>query len=265
MAITFGASSAAASISQNVSSFSWSHAAGSTVKGVIVFTFTYAEMMDLNGNNINSVTYGGTALTAVSGGESELDSGQTQSGNGYNCKTWFLGSNVPTGTQTVVINRVNSAVEVWAVVITVNSSQNSATHDAGIVLSQGDGTLGSISEKSVTDGNSGTGNSLRVAGIICAVGNFSTFLDDPPSFNTLYPGANSTYRQGINNFNTFGGTPAMVVTETTTGTGSRNVGFIGDATERASVHLAIKDIGGGATAVVKDLIGGFGIIPFART
>lgn len=260
MAISFDASSAHGSITQNTGSFSWSHAGG-TPEGVIVFTFTYAELIDLEGNNITSVTYGGTSLTAVgdTAGEAELDSGQSQSGNGYNCKAWFLGSGVPSGTQTVVVNRTNNAKKIWAAAITVNSSQNSATHNAGIVLLEGDGT---ISEQSVTDGSSGTGNSLRVAGIICVNTYFGTFLDDPPAFDTLYPGANSTYRHGIANFNSFGGTCAMIVSETTTGTGARNIGFIGDSSERAAVHLAVKDVSGSVT-VVKDVIG-CGIIPFAR-
>jgi hypothetical protein len=258
MAITFDANSAAANFSQNVASFNWSHAGG-TPEGVIVFTFTYAELMDLEGNNISSVTYGGTSLTAVTSGEAELDSGQSQSGNGYNCKAWFLGSGIATGTQTVVVNRTNNTKKIWAVAITVNSSQNSATHDAGIVLLQGDGT---ISEQSVTDGSSGTGNSLRVAGIIALNTYFGTVLDDPPAFDTLYPGANSTYRHGIGGFNSFGGTCAMVVTETATGTGPRNIGFVGDSSERTAVHLAIKDVSGNLT-VVKDMIGR-GIIPFKR-
>lgn len=260
MAITFDASSAHGSITQSTGSFSWSHAGG-TPEGVIVFTFTYAELEDLEGNNISSVTYGGTSLTAVGGtdGEAELDSGQSQSGNGYNCKAWFLGSGIATGTQTVTVTRTNNTKKIWAVAITVNSSQNSATHNAGIVLLEGNGT---ISEQSVTDGSSGTGNSLRVAGIIAQNTYFGTVLDDPPTFDTLYPGLSSTYRHGIGGFYSFGGTCAMAVTETTTGTGARNVGFVGDSSERAAVHLAIKDFSGTLT-VVKDLIGR-GIVPFQR-
>ena len=168
---------------------------------------------------------------------------------------------MPTGTQTITVNRTSNNLKVWAAAVTVNSSQNSDIHSS-VVLVQDPEPL-AISEQSVTDGNSGTGNSMRVAGIICELANFSTFLDDPIAFNTLYPGGDSTYRNGFD----FGNAVAMTVTETTTGTGSRSVGFTGDTAIQAAVHVAIKDVlgGGGTTSkVIKDLIGGLGIIPFAR-
>lgn len=118
--------------------------------------------------------------------------------------------------------------------------------------------IGGISEQSVTDDNSGTGNSMRVAGIICENQSFSTFLDDPISPNILYPSISSTYRNGLD----FGNAVAMVVTETTTGTGSRNVGFIGSSSYRAAVHLAVKDVSG-TSLTIKDIICS-GILPFNR-
>jgi hypothetical protein len=258
MAITFDTNSAAASFSQNVGSFNWSHAGGSP-KGVIVFTFTLAELGILGGDNVTSVTYGGSSLTTASAGAWRAESINTPSSNELDCKVWFLGSNVPTGTQTITVNRTNNSLKVWAAAVTVNSSQNSDIHSS-VVLAQNSEAL-PVSEQSVTDGDSGTGNSMRVAGIICELGIFSTFLDDPITFNTLYPGGNSTYRNGFD----FGNAVAMTVTETTTGTGSRSIGFAGDTSIQAAVYVAIKDVLGGTTSkVIKDLIGGLGIIPFAR-
>jgi hypothetical protein len=257
MAISFDASSGYANTSASEASFSWSHGAGASPEGVLIFTFTLAEPTVspyyLNGDNATSVTYGGVTVDPVSGGRAEVIN--TQSGFETDCKAWFLGSGLPTGTQTVVVNRTNNALKMWAVAVTFNSSQNSAVHSSLVLF---DGEPASISEASVTDGSSGTGDSMRAAGIICENSNFSTFLDDPITLDTLYPGGNSTYRHGRD----FGNLVAMVVTETTAGTGSRSVGFTGDTSYRSAVHLAVKDVSGSLT-VVKDLIGR-GIIPFKR-
>jgi hypothetical protein len=257
MAITFDTNSAAASFSQNVGSFNWSHAGG-TPKGVIVFTFTWAELGILDGDNVTSVTYGGSSLNTASAGAWRAQSINTPSSNELDCKVWFLGSSVPTGTQTIIVNRGNNNLKVWAAAVTVNSSQDSNIHSSVVLVQDSDPLA--ISEQSVTDGNSGTGNSMRVAGIICELANFNTFFDDPISFNTLYPGGNSTYRNGFD----FGNAVAMTVTETTTGTGSRSIGFVGDTAIQASVYVAIKDVTLAGGATIKDLIGSFGIIPFAR-
>lgn len=251
MAITFDVSSNSGAASQNQSSFNWNHAGG-TPEGVAIFTFTLAELDALSGDNVTSVTYGGVTVPAVSGGRAESVS--TQSGDEHDCKLWFLGSGIPSGTQSIVVNRVNNSLKVWAVAVTFNSSQNSAVHSSVVLLQD----TGAISEQSVTDGSSGTGNSMRIAGIICDNPSFQTVLGDPPSPNILYPGASSTYRQGLD----FGGQCAMLVTETTTGTGARNIGFVASTGYRAAVHAAIKDVSGSVT-VVKDVIG-CGIIPFAR-
>lgn len=255
MAISFDAASTSGAASQNQASFSWSHAGG-TPEGVVLFTFTLAELDILDGDNATSVTYGGVSMTAVSGGRAEVIN--TQSGNEIDCKLWFLGSGVPSGTQTVVVNRTNNSLKMWAGAMTVNSSQNSAVHAPGIILF--DGEPATISETNVADGSGGTGNSMRFAGIICENGNYATFLDDPINFNTLYPGLNSTYRGAID----FGNSVAMIVNETVAGTGSRDVGFVGDSSYRAAVHVAVKDVSGGGTTVVKDIIGRSGIIPFKR-
>jgi hypothetical protein len=250
MAIGFDASSEShtgTTGSASAASFGWTHTPAGTPKGVLVFTFVNA-----NADDATSVTYGGVSLTAVSGGRAVDTAGEPG-----DCKAWFLGSSVPTGAQTVTVNRNNNANVMYAVAITVTSSQNSDVHTAGIVLLQEDG---SIASQSVTDGASGTGNSMRFAGVNCGADNFGTTLPSSPAFDTLYPDSgNSTWLQGID----FGTRVCGVVRETTAGTGARNVGFFGPTDDRAAVHLAVKDVVGGATTAIKDIIG-CGIIPFAR-
>ncbi|MFN9301704.1 MAG: hypothetical protein ACK6DA_02925 [Candidatus Kapaibacterium sp.] len=234
--------------STNQSSFTWTHTPVGTPKGVLVFTFVNA-----NADDATSVSYGSSSLTTV-GGWRAVDTG----GEPGDCKAWFLGSSVPTGAQTVTVNRNNNANEMYAVAITVTSSQNSDVHTAGIVLLQNDGAIAS---QSVTDGSSGTGNSVRFAAINCGADDFGTTLPSSPAFNTLYPdSANSTWIHGID----FGTRVCGVVRETTAGTGARSVGFFGPTDDRAAVHLAIKDVVGGAVTTIKDLIGSLGIIPFRR-
>lgn len=80
MAITFDAASAAASASQNVASFSWSHTGG-TPEGVVVFTFTWAELDILGGDNVTSVTYGGQSLQTAASDAWRAESVSTQTNN----------------------------------------------------------------------------------------------------------------------------------------------------------------------------------------
>lgn len=257
MAIAFDAASEShtgTTGSASQASFSWTHTPVGTPKGVLVFTFVNA-----NADDATAVTYGGVSLTAVSGGRAVDTAGEPG-----DCKAWLLCSSVPTGAQTVTVTRNNNSNVMYAVAITVTSSQNVDVHTAGIVLVQEDG---SVSAQSVTDGSSGTGNSLRFAAINCGVGDFSSSIPSTLFIDVLYPdGASSTWLHGID----FGDRVIGVVRETTAGTGARNVGFtaaLSPNEDRAAVHLALKDVsscGGGAAKVIKDLINGFGIIPFTR-
>lgn len=250
MAIAFdaayeSASGTTGSASQN--SFSWLHAPVGTPKGVLVFTFVNA-----NADDATAVSYGGVSLTAVAGGRA-VDTADEPG----DCKAWFLGTGVPNGTQTVTVTRNNNANVMYGVSITVTSSQNSEVHTPGIILVENDG---SISGRLVTDGGTGTGNSLRFAGINCGASIAATVQGKPDPFTLSPESANSTHVHNID----YGDRVAMVVRETVAGTGFRTVGFFGPTEDRAAVHLAIKDVAGTVTTVVKDLINGFGIIPFKR-
>lgn len=162
---------------------------------------------------ISGVTYGGTAMTAVSGGLAQDTSGEPGL-----CKAYFLGSSVPTGARTVEVTTTAGNYFAWA--ITVTSVGNTAT--TGVVLLQGDGTL---SEQSVDDGSPGSPSIRYAAGY--------TGLNTPPS-----AGSNSTLLDSVDQ-----GTVGVVVCrETTAGQGARSVGFSSGSTDdRAFVHLAIKE------------------------
>src|SRR5690349_10234852 len=127
MAVAFDASSEAhtgTTGSASEASFTWNHTPVGTPRHVLVFVWTNADESD-----ITSVTNGGTALTAVSGGEAADTTGEPG-----RCSAYELGSSIPTGVQAVVVNRTNNATVMSAVAITSTASTDCKVHTAGIVL-----------------------------------------------------------------------------------------------------------------------------------
>src|SRR5690348_5790420 len=191
MAVAFDASSEShtgTTGSTNQASFSWTHTPVGTPKGVLIFLINLDSATGVN----PSITYGGVAVPAVTGGVDADTAGEAG-----RCAAFFLGSGIPTGAQTVVVNRDNNAQQVYAVAITVTAAagKDTAVHEAGIVLLQEDGTL---AEQSVTDGSPGS-NSVRFAGGM-------TGLQTLPS-----AGASSTLLQSID----IGAQGGIVCRETT--------------------------------------------------
>ena len=196
-------------------SFSWTHTPSGTPAGILVFTFTNFSI-----DIISGVTYGGVAMTAVSGGYA-VDTA-TEPGD---CKAWYLGSSIPTGAQTVTVTRTNNTTVAYAACHAVTASTNTEVYTPGIVLLQNNGTF---AEQNVDDGSPGT-NRLRFAGT--QSGNSSQFI----------PGANSTWDTGATI--DYGVRVCVTVRETTAGQGSRPVGFsYGTSDDRAAVHLAVREI-----------------------
>jgi hypothetical protein len=185
---------------------------------VLVFVHTFDDVA-----NISSVTYGGVAMTAVSGGEAICT--ETEDAR---CSAFFLGSSIPTGDQTVTVNRVNNATIMYAVSYTATALGDTEVYLAGIVLET---TSGTLAEVNVDDGSPGT-SSLRYAGITSGLGALSP---------TIVDGANST---GASQAEIdIGARVAKSVRETTAGQGSRPVGFSSATSdERASVYLAIREL-----------------------
>lgn len=198
--------------STSETSFSWSHNPVGTPRGILVLIITLADEDD-----ITTVTYDGTGLIQVSGGEA-IDT----AGEPARCTAFFLGISVPTtDPATVVVNRVNNATEMYAVSITVTAGDD--TEVEGVVLLQENGAY---TEQSVDDGSTGI-DSVRYA-----VGYYGR--NSVPSI-----GANSTSLHTID----FGANTGSVARETTSGQGARLVGWTqGQSDDRAAVHLAVREV-----------------------
>lgn len=209
--------------STSEASFSWTHTPTGTPAGVIIFVFNANN----TGDDATSVTYGGVTVPAVTGGMAADTA--TEPGR---CRAFFLGSSIPTGAQTVVVNRNNNANIMYSVAAVVTASTDTEVYTAGIVLLENDGTL---AEQNVDDGSPGT-DSWRYAGLY-------TGLAAPPA-----KGANSTVVHTID----LGAFGCSTVRETTGGQGSRPVGWgTGTSDDRAAVHLAIREVVAAAATPVK--------------
>lgn len=197
--------------STSAASFSWTHTPVGSAKGVLVFVWTNA-----NADYISTVTYGGVDVPAVSGGEASDTAGEPG-----RCTAFYLGSGLPQGAQTVVVNRTNNATTMYAVAATVTCIGDTEVYTPGIVLVTGDST---VAQQNVDDGSPGA-NSVRFA-----AGHFGHTT--PPT-----AGAASTAMQSID----IGATCFVAVRETTAGQGSRAVGLSsGTSDDRAIVHLAVR-------------------------
>ena len=115
--------------STNQAAFSWTHTQTGTPQGVVVFVSTFASVTDL----ITSVTYGGVALTRLSGG-----SAQDAAGELGRMDAFFLGSGLGTGNQTITVNRTNNATVMYAAAATVTAGADTAVPTQTIVLLQGE-------------------------------------------------------------------------------------------------------------------------------
>jgi hypothetical protein len=166
-------------------------------------------------DTITSVTYGGTALSAVSGGLAQDTAGEPGL-----CKAYFLGSSVPTGPRTVQVVTTDGLYSACA--ITVESVGDTAV--TGVVLLQENGT---VAEQSVNDGSPGSPSIRYAAG--------HSGLATPPSVGSSSTSLKATEIDGH--------ASACVCRETTVGQGSRSVGFTSGTTDdRAFVFLAVKEV-----------------------
>jgi hypothetical protein len=97
----------------------FTHTPSGTPKGVLVYIAHATSQAD----HVVGVTYGGTAMTRVA----FADDGTGELGAGY---LYFLGSSIPTGAQTVSIDRNNSTTSIWAVAITVTAANDTEVVDS---------------------------------------------------------------------------------------------------------------------------------------
>lgn len=197
----------------SVASFTWTHTQTGTPQGVLVFVY----VLNSATATATSVTYGGINVPAVTGGSTSDGAGEAG-----RIDTYFLGSGLPAGNQSIVVNRTNNTNQMYATAATVTALYNTEVNTAGIILLTGDQAF---AEQSVSDGWPGS-FSLRYAGTYSG-------LNNPPT-----AGASSTLLNSID----AGNLGATMVRETTTGQGPRSVGFTGALDDVAAVHLAIREV-----------------------
>ncbi len=230
MAVAYDASSEShtgttGSVSE--ASFSWTHTPVGTPKGVLI----YVMQDNASTDKTTSVTYGGTTVPAVTGGFAADTSGEIRA-----CKTFFLGSGIGAGAQTVVVNRTNDTTVMYAIAVTVTAAANTEVYLPGIVLQQTDTAL---VEQNVDDGSNGV-NSVRFAG-----GAFA--LNSAPA-----DGANSN---GVGNID-FGSSVAKVTRRNGAGQGSLPVGFANATVDDvAAVYLAVREANTLTIAVAPGALG----------
>lgn len=116
MAIAFDAAS---NVAAGNGTLSWTHTPVGTPAGALVLVAAATSS-----DQVSGVTYGGTAMTEVTGSPVLRVSGD-EGGSVYG---YFLGSSVPTGAQTVEVT-VGGAASKRAVAITVTASGNTEVDD----------------------------------------------------------------------------------------------------------------------------------------
>lgn len=216
----------------------WNHTTSITPQGVLVITFVNADADDAT-----AVTYGGVTVNAVSGGRA------LSTGFG-DCKTWFLGSGIPSGTQSVVVTRTNNANTIYAVAVSFTAASNTSV--AGVTLNTTTGN--SLSETTITG----------AAGCLCVGATNAEYADINAAFkiisNNILRGTNSLWMNNATNNSgsspgtagkegiyDFGSRSCGVVKRNTTGSGL--VGFSASSTlvpsgsRQASVYLAVQESG----------------------
>lgn len=125
----------ASASSPGTGNLSWSHIPTGTPKGIICFVVQYNSGAD----QVSGITYGGTGMTEVAGSPLLKTTGEAMAVYGY-----FLGSSVPTGTQTVVATvsgAANKKGYCWsitagndtAVVDTTTISSDSVANPSGVL------------------------------------------------------------------------------------------------------------------------------------
>lgn len=208
--------------SANQSSFSWTHTPVGTARSVLVHVFTFADAAD-----VTSVTYGGVALAAVSGGEATCTDGDEDG----RCKAYHLGAGIPAGAQTVTVTRTNNADQMYATCHVATAAADTEVYTPGIVLQQ---SVDTLFQQSPDDGSPGT-SSIRYGAI-------TSGLDSVVSNGSSSTGTTATSID-------IGTRTAKSNYETTPGQGARTVGFAsGTSDDRAAVYLAVRELVSAPTA-----------------
>jgi hypothetical protein len=207
-----------------VNTYSWTHTPVGTPRGVVVFVCDAAA----NRYPYAGVTYGGVAMTAVTGSDAWDGSAAPEGGS---VRAYFLGSGIPTGAVTVQVtedNAISEMVNNHAYCVTVTAG--ASTSYAGVTVESINSTQ-TLAELNINDGSPGT-NSLRLAMVHSGAAAIFTA-------GGVRGGANST-ETGTGGSMDLGSGVDGVVYETTPGQGSRPVGFAyATADDVAAIYLAV--------------------------
>lgn len=217
MAIAFDASSE----SNGVGDFSWTHTPSGTPKGVVVLLSGDSFEDDVVG-----VTYGGVAMSRVN--YAFVNSGEDTSSWAY-----FLGSNIPTGAQTVAIDIVASPSNwIWATAITVTAASDKNTHLAGI---------GSAKQQAVT-----TNPTVTVTGIAGASYGFGVLGSGSDAEGSSTAGSGMTMRQQFD----FGGRTGSAESSTSeSASGDLTIAFSNASSEESAlIGVAIEEVSSASAA-----------------
>ena len=199
--------------SASQAAFTWTHTQTGTPQGVLIFIYTFNSTTAL----VQSVTYGGLGVSGIFVGQTDT------AGEPGRIDMYYTGvANIPSGNQTITVNRTNNTTVMYATAATVTASYQTEAYVPGVITLQNDQAL---VEQSVSDGYPGS-FSLRYAGVYSG-------LQTPPG-----AGASSTLLNSID----IGNYGAAMVRETTAGQGPRNVGFSGGSDDVAAFHVAIREV-----------------------
>ena len=221
-------SSTGTSGQSGAASFNWSHAGSASARGALVFVFGVVTNAL---PPVTSVTYGTSTLTAVPYNAKDSD---TEPGS----VIAYYADNVPTGTQTVTVNRSDTtpwAHVLYAVCYTVTAGKMTEVYLPGVktyggstsntaASSLGSGT-GTLALASIDDGSPGT-NSLRFMGRFQGTSNVTA------------AGSGSLAGPSID----FGLYVIDTFYEQTAGQGARNVGGATITDDLAAIALAVREI-----------------------
>jgi hypothetical protein len=231
MAVAFDAATenVAAADPQN-----FTHTPSGTPRGALVYIAHNTVGSDI----VNGVTYGGVAM-AEAGFADDL------TGELGACQVWFLGSSIPTGAQTVSIDRTQNTTSVWAVAITVTAAADTEIIDTD-TTQQGDAN---IANPAVTM-NHGARSALAFFGGMDGV-NAPGSITDAAGQTRIHD-------------HDFGSTSAVVSRKDSAGTGDTTMGFTIASNSLAMIGVSIAEVAGSGVTVEPG-VGALTLTGFAPT
>ena len=232
MTVAFDAASASASVTTDP--FSWTHTPAGTPKGVIVWVVGVAV-----GDQIASVTYGALTLTQATGSPV-----LTGAGESINCHAFYGLASIPTGAQTVTVDKTTGTNPYVGMCITVTAVADTQIDDT-------DATINStaVADPSVT---------LSTGGLTClaAIG----FGSGQDAVTGITPLSGWTSRAEVD----FGSLTCGCYTYDTIASSDVTAGWTQTSEDAAAIAFLISDTdAGGGGEVLVDIIG-MGLIPFPR-